>query len=58
MIRRSEKGTMQLNHLQFEILIGDMFGMCKNKQEIEWLWGSLIECIDEVAQEREDELED
>lgn len=57
-VGRKENGKLGYNSLDFEIFIGDLFEECKNLDETCWLEEQLIDCVQIIADERKEDLED
>lgn len=57
LLTRREDGRLVLQSLDLEILIGDLFALCKNERETEWLEENLAGVVEVEAERRRDELE-
>ena len=56
MLTRKENGKLGMNYLEFQIFFGDLYGLCKNEHEVEWVRDNLISYVECVADERIDEI--
>lgn len=55
--KRAQGGTLGLDTLGLQILIGDMFMLAKDEDEIDWIRDNLESVIDMGAEEAAEELE-
>lgn len=51
MLKRLKNGKLLLAQLDLEILLGDLFLKCKNKEEIDWLYEEILSALDIVRDE-------
>lgn len=57
-IEKTESGRICLGTLSLEIFIGEIFEVCDNEEQIEFVKENLIDIIECVADERLEELEE
>lgn len=57
MVVRNDKGKLSFKSLDFEIVIGDMFEICKTEKEVLWVTEQLSSIIECSSDERLDEIE-
>lgn len=55
-LERSATGKLTINHLDAQILFGDIFALCDNENEIARVLEQLMDILDGSAEEREREL--
>jgi len=46
MLKRNEKGKLQLRTLDAQVFFDGLFMECKTESEVEWLMGNLIPMIE------------
>ena len=51
MLKRLKNGKLLLAQLDLEILLGDLFLKCKNKEEIDWLYEEILSALDMIHDE-------
>ena len=56
-IEKTENGRICLGTLSLEIFIGEIFEVCDNEEQIEFVKENLIDIIECVADERTEEIE-
>lgn len=56
-LSRNEKGDLELNSLDLEIFLGELFMECNTQKEIDWLSEQLQDFIVCISEDREEELE-
>ncbi len=49
---------MQINHLNWQIIIGNEYQKCLDEKEVEWLREQLVDMVECLADERIEELEE
>jgi hypothetical protein len=57
-IEKTKSGRICLGTLSLEIFIGEIFEVCDNEEQIEFVKENLIDIIECVADERLEELEE
>jgi hypothetical protein len=57
LITRNERGKLKFNTLEMEIMFDDLFDICKNQDEIEWLQEQLQSYVEGAANEKIEWLE-
>ena len=55
-VERAENGKLKINSLDLQILIGDMFELCKTEHEIEFVSESIIGTAENITEEMLEEL--
>jgi len=58
MLTRNERNKLELNILDVQIFLDDLFAECENEDEIEWLQNELMEYVDIASEQRKDEVEE
>lgn len=56
-VERIENGNLKINTLDLQILIGDMFELCKNEHEVEFISENIIGTVENISEERLEEIE-
>lgn len=55
-VERTENGKLKINTLDLEILIGDMFDLCKNEHEVDFVIDAITGAVEIISEEMLDEL--
>jgi hypothetical protein len=55
MIKRTESGGLSVSYLDIQIFFDDLFEICKNEDEIEWLYENLSSALEVSREERIDQ---
>ena len=55
-VERAENGKLKINMLDLQILIGDMFNLCKTEHEIEFVSEAIIGTAENITEEMIDGL--
>jgi len=56
--KRNENGRLAMSSLDLQILIGEMFYVAKDEDEIDWIRENLEAVVDMCEEERLEELEE
>lgn len=56
MLKRNKKNRLILDSLSFEIFFGNLFEMCTDETEVEWLRQEIQNMTDCIAEEREEQI--
>jgi hypothetical protein len=54
--RNKQSGKLTVNHLDLDILVGELYSLCKTEREVEWLRDILHSTVDHLADEKTDEI--
>lgn len=57
MLKRTESGKLQLNILDLQLFLGELFSKCKSEKDVEWLSDNIHDAVDLIADEKLCELE-
>lgn len=57
MLVRKESGKLGFSELEANIFFSSLFAMCQNQHEIDWVRENLQGSIENMADERSEELE-
>lgn len=55
MLSRTEKGRLIINHLDLKIFLGDLMDMCKTKEEVDFVYNTICDCAELIAEETVEE---
>ncbi|MGL5712230.1 MAG: hypothetical protein ACRCX2_04370 [Paraclostridium sp.] len=58
MIKRTERGTLQVNTLELDIFMGELFLNCNTEKEVEFISELITGSLEKTSEERIEELEE